>query len=189
MRFTIGLSPDDAGRWAQMWTGLAGVGDLANREVEILADVARRDIAGHFESERSPEGIPWAPLAPMTQRQRKWGIDQRERPFRVGAAHPILVRTRDLKLSLTDPHHPRNVTDVHRATGLVSVSLGAEDDPETPARIATLHGGGEAVSIGRGAQFIAREVPARPFMGLSETGLVRLERQTSALLDQRLERI
>jgi len=189
MRFTFSLAPGDQERWNEMWSGLSGLAELSAREAGIIADVARRNIASHFAHERSPEGHPWVPLAPMTQAERKAGIDYRGIPFRTGASHPIMVRTKDLKLSFTDAAHPRNITDLSVSGGMTFISLGAEDDPDTPNRIATLHAGGTAYGMAAGARMTANEVPARPFIGLSDSGLTQLYEQTTRVLQQRLERI
>ena len=182
MGITFSLAPDERERWIEMWDALGSLGGLSNREAEIIADVARRDMASHFERERSPEGHPWQPLAPMTRQERKAGIDARGIPFSTGAAHPILVRTRDLKLSFTDPRHPRNVTDLAVSGGVTFISLGAEDDPATPGRIVILNSGGTVLGT-------SNEVPARPWIGLSESGVTQLDQQTEQVLNQRLERI
>jgi len=163
-------------KWTALWTALADVGNLANREVEIIADTARRGIAENFEQERAPDGARWEPLAPLTRRQRAEGIDERGVPFRVGQAHPILVRTQDLKRSFVERTHPRNVTRVERGDDMIRVLLSARDDPQTPGRIAKLHSG-------------SGRVPARPFIGLSNRSLARVDEQARRVLAQRLERV
>lgn len=168
-------------RWAALWDGLARLGELGNRETEIVAGAARQGIHQNFEREQSPEGVPWHPLAPQTQRERRAGIDHRGIPFRVGGQHPILQRTRDLMLSLIDRGHSRNVTQVEVAGGSTAIVLGAKDDPQTPERIAKLHAGGLTAS--------GRVIPARPFVGLSDAALLQVENQTRAILRQRLERV
>lgn len=180
---------EDVARWDALWTGLGNLGELSNREAEIVADTARRGIAANFEQERAPSGTPWVPLAPMTQRQRREGIDHRGIPFRVGAAHPILKRTGDLKASFVDPRHPRNVTEIERGGGITFLLLSAEDDPDTPDRIATLHAGGTAYGMAIGARMVAYEVPARPFIGLSDRDLDRVEEQAERVIWQRVERL
>ncbi len=168
-------------RWTDLWEDLAHLGELGNREAEIVAGAARQGIQQNFEREQSPEGVPWHPLAPQTQRERRAGIDHRGIPFRVGGQHPILHRTRDLLLSLIDRAHPRNVTQVQRAGGSTLLTLGAKDDPQTPERIAKLHAGGLTAS--------GRVIPARPFVGLSDAAMLQVENQTRAILRQRLERV
>lgn len=179
MRIVAGL--DINAQWVQVWRALAQIADLGPREIEIIADAGRRGIARNFERQQSPQGTPWHPLAKMTQEERKRGIDHRGIPFRVGAKQPILRRTGDLLLSLTDPRHPRNVTASGNWNGETIVILGAEDDPKTPGRIARLHAGGMTDT--------GRYVPARPFMGLSETALEQLDTQVRAVLRQRVERL
>lgn len=177
----IGAVVEQTPEWERTWTGLAQVGDLSRREVEIIADTARRGIAANFERESAPDGTPWHPLAPQTRRQRAEGIDERGVPFRVGQAHPILVRTRDLKRSLVDPRHPRNVTEVLQGGGITHIALGADDDPLTPHRISILHGGGRTRTGGL--------VPPRPFMGLSGEATGQVEEQTARVVCQRVERL
>lgn len=189
MKFAFSLAPGDRDRWNQMWSGLTGLAELSAREAQIVADVARRNMASHFERERSPEGHPWEPLAPMTRDERKAGIDYRGVPFRTGEAHPIMVRTKDLKLSFTDASHPRNITDLSMSGGMTFISLGAEDDPDTPNRIATLHAGGTAYGMATGARMTANEVPARPWIGLSDSGMTQLYEQATRVLQQKLERL
>lgn len=190
MGITWGLHPDDRDSWIEMWDSLGGIGGLSHREAQIVADVGRRDMASHFEHERSPDGEPWQPLAPFTQEQRGYGIDSRGVQFRTGRRHPIQVRTGDLKRSFTDPTHPRNVTEIFAPSGQTFISLGAEDDPQTPGRIATLNFGGTVYgSLGPDDPPREREVPARPWIGLSDSGEAQVDAQTRALLTQRLERI
>lgn len=197
--FSFGLSDSSRAAWDAMWEGLGELGELGNREAEIVADTGRRGIARNFEQERSPEGVPWLPLAKRTQEERKKGIDARGVPFRVAPLHPILVRTQDLKLSFTNPRHPRNVTEVEWEMGATFITLSAVDDPKTPDRIATLHAGGVVrstqaqLALGpgwttgltpRGAL-----VPARPFVGLSDDAVLQVENQVVRVLHQRLERL
>ncbi len=176
-------------KWDAFWFGLAALGDLGNREVEIIADTARRGIARNFEQERAPDGAPWKPLAPMTRQIRSEGIDDRGVPFRTGQAHPILVRTQDLKQSFINPRHPRNVTDVSRSAGMTSVLLSAEDDPDTPGRIAMLHSGGSFLTARAGAELVVREVPARPFVGLGDRAMDQVDAQARRILAQRVDRL
>jgi len=164
-----------------MWEGLAGLGGLSPREAEIVADTARRGIYQNFEREQAPDGTPWAPLAPMTQRERRAGIDHRGIPFSVGGEHPILRRTGDLMLSFTNPRHPHNVTVAQRKRDSTQITLGAEDDPQTPGRIATLHAGGVTET--------GRPVPPRPFVGLSDQSINQVAEQARRVLIQRVERL
>lgn len=182
MRIICGLqiTPE----WRALWDGLARIGELGKREAEIVADAARRGIAQNFEREQAPDGTPWHPLAPMTQRERAKGIDHRGVPFRVAPQHPILRRTGDLLRSFTDPRHPRNVTQVGRWNGDTVIVLGAEDDPQTPDRIRKLHAGG-AVSSAQPW----RVIPPRPFVGLSDVAINQVENQARAVLRQRVERL
>jgi len=181
VRIKVGLAEEERGRWEALWSGLADVGELSNREAEIVADTARRGIAANFEEERAPDGTPWAPLAPRTQEERRKGIDARGVPFRTGSRHPILKRTGDLKESFTDPRHPRNVTEVERGGGVTAVVLGAKDDPRTPGRIETLHAGGFTET--------GAPVPARPFVGLSDRHREQVEEQARRVVWQRVERL
>ena len=179
MRITAGLDID--ARWGALWRALAQIAELGPRETEIVADAARRGIAQNFEQQQSPEGQPWHPLARMTQEERRRGLDHRGIPFRVGAQRPILMRTKDLLLSLTDPRHPRNVTQAGTWNGETVIVLSARDDPQTPGRIARLHAGGITET--------GRYVPARPFVGLSQSALDQVDNQVRAVLRQRAERL
>jgi phage gpG-like protein len=163
------------------WEALAKVPALGNKEVEKIAGAARAGVGLNFSRESSPDGTPWAALAPMTEKERASGIDERGVPFRVAPAHPILVRTRDLKRSFTDRGHPRNITHVRRGDDTIQVTLGAQDDPATPDRIATLHSGGKTST--------GRLVPARPFVGLSAPAMERVDRTARYVLDERAKRV
>jgi len=197
--FSFGLANSSQSAWARMWVALGEIGELGKRETEIVADTGRRGIARNFERERSPEGVPWVPLAKRTQEERKRGIDARGVPFRVAPLHPILQRTRDLLLSFTDPRHPRNITEVDREIGATLITLSAEDDPKTPNRIATLHAGGTVQSAQAQLAFgpgwttgLAPRgawVPPRPFVGLSQDALAQVNEQVVRVLHQRLERL
>ncbi len=163
------------------WTSLAQLPALGNREVEKIAGAARAGVGLNFIRETSPDGTPWAALAPMTERERASGIDERGIPFRVAPAHPILVRTKDLKRSFVERQHPRNITHVARGDDTIQVTLGAQDDPATPDRIATLHSGGKTST--------GRLVPARPFVGLGAPALDRVDRVARYVLDERAKRV
>lgn len=165
--------------WKELWADLAAIAHLSGRQIASLAKTARAGIFDNFRREQSPAGVPWHPLAPMTQRERESGIDSRGIPFNVGAEHPILRRTDDLRDSFTDPTHPRNVTDITTDESLTVIELGAVDDPKTPGRIANLHAGGRTDE--------GREIPARPFIGLSGAAMRQLQRQTEGIFMKRLE--
>ena len=179
MRITAGLEQN--AEYEAFWRHLATIGELGPREAELVADTGRQGIHENFKREQSPDGVPWAELAPMTQRERRKGVDHRGRPFRAGAAHPILRRTDDLLESFTNPRHPRNVTAVTTASGETRIVLSATDDPQTPNRIANLHAGGLTET--------GRVIPPRPFIGLSTRAQQHLLAQTVALLAQRVKRL
>jgi len=179
MRIIAELQMD--ARWDALWDDLARLGELGPREAELVADTGRRGIHRNFERESAPDGAPWHPLARQTQLERAGGIDHRGVPFRVAPEHPILQRTRDLLLSFTDPRHPRNVTQVERGNGSTFLTLGAEDDPRTPDRIAKLHAGGQTET--------GRVIPPRPFVGLGAEAQRQVETQARAVLRQRVERL
>lgn len=181
MRIGITATLATEGAWDALWEGLANLGELGNREAEIVADTGRRGIYRNFERESGPYGTPWPALAKMTQAERATGIDHRGEPFSVGQKHPILRRTGDLLESLTNPRHPRNVTAVARGDGSTHLVLSAADDPRTPDRIAKLHAGGVTET--------GRVIPPRPFMGLGPTAQAQVATQTAAILRQRLDRL
>jgi hypothetical protein len=181
MKATFRTALKDPRTWDRLWTGLTQVGELSNREAEIVADTARRGIADNFGHERAPNGARWAPLRPMTVAERRSGIDARGVPFRTGGEHPILQRTGDLKLSFVNPRHPRNITQVQRGPGWTGLILSAKDDPATPNRIETLHSGGTTET--------GNPVPPRPFIGLSTRMEEQLYKQAKNVLRGRLERV
>jgi hypothetical protein len=149
----------------------------------------------NFEQERGPgklwgvgllgpmvaaAGGRWPPLAERTQKERARGIDKRGIPFHVGAKHPILVRTGDLKRSFTDPRHPRHITEVGRDAASTWISVSAEENPQTPNRIQTLHFGGFTEE--------GNPVPPRPFVGLGPQARAWVLGQAENIVRQRAER-
>jgi len=176
MRITAGLEKDDS--YTEFWKGLEGLAGLGPREAEIVADTARQGIHENFKREQSPDGTPWPELAPMTQDERRDGIDDRGVRFSTGAKHPILRRTDDLLLSFIDPRHPRNITITHRESHNTRIALSATDDPRTPNRIENLNSGALPTPW--------RIIPARPFVGLSSKSRAQLLKQTMAILHHRI---
>jgi len=174
--YHLKFNKESKGKLAQLWAGLRALPDLGTREAALIADAGRRGMALNFEREAGPDGKRWAPLAGQTQEERRAGIDGRGVPFRVGAAHPILVRTRDLKLSFTDPRHPRNVTDVTTRGGQTTIILGATDPADLEGRIAQLHDG-------------TRRIPARPWIGLNDQARDWVGSQAARVIMQRVERL
>ena len=181
MRIEGHLEIKDRAKWENFWRALSKLGDLGNLELEKVADAGRRAVSQNFEREAAPDGTPWHPLAPLTQKIRRQGIDERGVPFRVAGAHPILVRTKDLRQSFENPDHPRNITEIRRLPGSIRITLGAKDDPKTPNRIATLHAGGTTPEGNR--------VPARPFIGMSRDAEERVDDTARYVIDERVKRL
>ena len=172
---------DPSAQLTQLLEPLVSLGELGSKEAEKVADAGRQGILSNFQREQSPAGKAWVPLAFATQRIRRTGIDERGIRFQTGAAHPILVRTQDLKLSFTEPRHPRNITLISHSHGGTGIELGAQDDPQTPGRIETLHSGGRTPS--------GRVVPPRPFVGLSDQAVTQVDKVVRWVLSERLTRV
>lgn len=165
----------------RLWLGLSRLGRLGSREARKVADAGRWGIDRNFQLERSPSGSPWPGLHPRTVAERRRGIDARGVPFKTGGEHPILQRTGDLRRSFTDPSHPRHIAKVDVTADSTAIALGAEDDPQTPGRIALLHSGGTSST--------GTQIPPRPFVGLDTRAVSRVARTVRWVLDERLKRI
>lgn len=183
--------------WKRIWQPLHDLPDLSSQDVRKIAGAVRRGLKINFEAERSPDGKPWKELAPLTQWMRAQGIDERGVGFRTGSRRPILRRTGDLVGSLTEESHPQHRVDVRRSTIAggkhTTIEVYAEDDPKTPGRIKLLHSGGNVRMNFRaksGKQHtLDFEVPARPFIGLSDRAVELVDRTTVYVLDERLKRL
>lgn len=110
-----------------------------------IGDRIRLGFARNFTTE-SAGGVPWAPLARFTiQERRRLGF---------AGAHPILQRTRQLKLSWTDRGHPLHAQDVGQ-TGETFILSIASDDPRVP-------------ELSGEWEMTGRPIPPRPMHVLSE---------------------
>jgi hypothetical protein len=163
---------DSKRRFKDVWDGIVGLLNLGNQELEKIADAGRQGIALNFATE-SAGGDKWPPLAPMTQEER----------ISLGFApsHPILQRTGDLKLSLIDPNHPLNATEVfthggHSYLDRVTIELGSLDD-----RFPILHAGGETD--------LGYYIPPRPMTVLGDEAIHRLETSIIFVIEERWKRL
>jgi phage gpG-like protein len=184
--------------WRRIWKPLHDLPKLSKQDVRKLADAVRRGLKLNFEAERSPDGEPWKELHPFTQWERSQGIDSRGVRFSTGARHPMLRRTGDLVGSLTQENHPRHRVDVRRSSIAggqhTTIEVYAEDDPKTPGRIKLLHSGGNVKLNFRDSRTgkqheLDFDVPARPFIGLSEKALDLVDRTAIYVIDERLKRL
>lgn len=119
--------------------------------VPLIDFIREAGIGEIFEREGIP---PWTFLALPTVKQR----------IRLGfpGTHPILVRTGELRASLTARGHPHGIEVVQAQGGDVSIVLGTTDP-----RFGVLHAG-----------YRARNIPARPMLpegSFAEALLVRAE--------------
>lgn len=165
-------TPDSKRRFKETWDGIVGLLNLGNRELEKIADAGRMGFALNFATE-SGGGAKWPPLAPMTVEERQ--------SLGFAGEHPILQRTGALKLSLTDPRHPLNVTDVSTHGGYsyierINIELGSMDD-----RFPILHAGGTTD--------LGYHVPPRPMTVLADAAIQRLETSIIFVIEERWKRL
>lgn len=163
---------DSKRRFKDTWDGIVGLLNLGHRELEKIADAGRMGIALNFSTEAAG-GEKWPPLAPWTQEERA--------SLGFAPSHPILVRSGDLKRTLTDPNHPLNLTDISTHGGYsyierISIELGSLDD-----RFPILHAGG----ISDEGYYI----PARPMTILGDQAISRLHDTIIFVIEERWERL
>lgn len=169
---TVKPTPDSQRRLKETWDGIVGLLNLGHRELEKIADAGRMGIALNFTTE-SAGGEKWPPLAP-------WTVSERQELGFAGE-HPILVRSGSLKLSLTNPRHPLNLTDVSTHGGYsyierIHIELGSLDE-----RFPILHVGG-----------ITDEgyyIPPRPMTVLGDVAISRLHDTIIYVIEERWKRL
>ena len=181
MKIGLSIRFSDPVGWARFWSELARLPDLDSAEAELLADTARQGMKLYFEREVDPEGQPWHPLAPRTRKERELGIDERGVPFSVGPAHPIMVRTGDMKRAVTDPRHPDHVSGSGTFNNTTVIVVGARENERLPGRLQRMQYGGFTSDLSL--------VPPRPFIGISREMERALERDAVRILDTRAERL
>lgn len=140
---TVALSQRTFERFERLFSeGLRDIRDYAILSVEqYLADV--------FEAEGDMAGItsgPWAPLADATVAKRRWLMMEHKLARGVGPEHPILVRTGELRGSMTgrgvgSEQHVIETTDLgaHHVQGKVGTmnykfELHQKGEPHMPKR-------------------------------------------------------
>lgn len=169
----------------EAFSGLVGLGRFSREESEEVAELARRGIDILFKLEQDPHGVPWAPLAPRTVRDRTirktYGHITGLMLRGSGPEHPILQRSGGLRFSFTLPTHPQHVTRVRKLTASTVVSVGARDTPGSKGRIALLHKGGKNPQ--------QLDVPARAFIGLNRVGKGIVARGVEEILDKKVEKV
>lgn len=136
---------------------------------ELLAAIAERS----FDAERSPDGVPWAPLAPATVRQKR----------KAGRSEKILEREGDLKSSILSDHDRRSAAAgtnlvyaaIHQFGGTIQrsarsqvLAFAARGGRFTSRAAASRRRAGSVrVSFAAiGAHNI--DIPARPFLGVGQ---------------------
>jgi len=161
LRVTLTQTPDEA------WGMIQHLPLFGRGERHKIAEAARLGIAWNFAHE-SAGGEPWAPLAPMTV-----GI---RRGLGFPGEHPILQRTRQLKLSLVDETHPLNYYLEDDRAGDLTMQFGSLDD-----RFPLLHAGGTTED--------GHPVPPRPMTVLGEVAIGRLHDTILYVIRERAKRI
>jgi hypothetical protein len=136
----------------EAWNMILSIMDLGSRERHKIAEAVRLGFAWNFAHE-SAGGEPWDPLAPMTVGLR--------RHFGFAGEHPILQRTKQLKLSLVDAGHPLHYYHEEQHGGDWVMELSSLDE-----RFPTLHAGGTTED--------GHPVPARPMTVLGPESIDRL---------------
>ena len=112
--------------------------------MEQIGDALREDSMRAFDEQRSPEGAPWIPLAGSTLARRRGG----------GAGAKTLLDTGVLRNSIGRP-----MSGGVRTVTKSSVAIGSRQP------YAAIHQFG-----GMAGRRRATQIPARPFLGLSEQG-------------------
>lgn len=163
---------DSKRRFKDTWDGIVGLLNLGHQELEKIADAGRMGIALNFATE-SAGGEKWPPLAPWTVAERQ--------SLGFAGEHPILARTGSLKLSLTDPNHPLNLTDISTHGGYsyierIHIELGSLDD-----RFPILHAGGFTDE--------GYYVPPRPMTVLGDEAISRLHDTIIYVIEERWKRL
>ena len=161
LRATLTQTPDET------WDRIENLPMLGRKERHKIAEAARLGIAWNFAHE-SAGGDAWAPLAPMTV-----GI---RRSLGFAGEHPILQRTRELKLSLVDETHPLNYYLEDDTAGDLVMQFGSLDD-----RFPLLHAGGTTED--------GHPVPPRPMTVLGEQAIGRLADTILYVIRERARRI
>lgn len=151
----------------EAWDMIEAIMNLGRRERHKIAEAVRLGFAWNFAHE-SAGGEPWAPLAPMTV-----GI---RRSLGFAGEHPILQRTRELKLSLVDESHPFHYYHEEDQQGDILMELGSLDD-----RFPLLHAGGFTED--------GHPVPARPMTLLGIEAIDRLRDTIEYVLHERWARL
>lgn len=165
-------TPDSQRRFKDAWDGIVGLLNLGHHELEKIADAGRAGISLNFSTE-SAGGQKWPPLAP-------WTVEERQ-SLGFAGEHPILQRTGALKLSLTDPNHPLNLTDISTHGGYsyierIYIELGSLDH-----RFPLLHAGGVTDE--------GYYVPPRPMTILGDEAISRLHDTIVYVIEERWKRL
>jgi len=131
----LNLKPVDPNRLGAVLDALARTPlAMGNKERRKVADRVRLGIARNFTTE-SAGGVPWPQLAVSTVMER--------RRLGFSGSHPILQRTRQLKMSWTERNHPEHLESWGAFAGAVVLVLGSTDErtawlsgdnPNIPAR-------------------------------------------------------
>lgn len=132
----LNLQPVDPGKLGRVLDALARTPlAMGGKERRKIADRVRLGIARNFTTE-SAGGAPWPQLAVSTVMER--------RRLGFSGSHPILQRTRQLKMSWTERNHPEHSENWGAFAGAVVLTLVSTDErvdwlsggnPDIPARL------------------------------------------------------
>jgi len=115
LRLTVADDSMYRDTWDKFMSLLENVGEAFQN---AAIDLVHRTIEEAFEAEDT-SGLPWAPLAVATVKERvRLGY---------GGAHPILVREGTLESSLINSDDPRQILDIQESGGDRSVRIGSDD--------------------------------------------------------------
>ncbi len=118
----ITVTPVDMSLLGRVLDGLAHIPlQLTEAELSKIGDTVRQGIGENFTSEGGAVG-GWHPLALRTITERK------ELGF--PGSHPILQRTRQLKMSWTERGHPLHRQEIGKFAGVVVITV-ASGDPRS----------------------------------------------------------
>lgn len=128
--------------------------------IRPIQQTIRAGFAFNFAAERGDDR-PWAPLAPVTMRERR----------RLGFPpdHPILVRRGEYRDSFTEEGHPQHVSEWNAGAGRWTIEEGSRDE-----RI-------EHLEIG------TWRIPARPVTIIGRSGEDMLKTILDLMFDQWFE--
>lgn len=122
---------------------------------DTIGHILLADIQDHFQKQESPEGEPWEPLSPITieKRRKQSDVPLQDTGQMLGSIHVVSGMPQyqtAVAMSKYDHHFGVNVPELQ-------------------------HEGGTGYILEPDGTVTTIEVPARPFMGASESALREIE--------------